>query len=263
MLNLFPRHFVYVVLVLSLLLTTGCATALTATPTPTVPPATNTPLPSPTPTQTARPTSTPRPTNTPDIIATQNYDDLFSQVQLFKDEGLIPSTSGEYIELDTFSKNIAKIGWLQYWFFDDVEVEHFIFTAHAKWRTAIDTSDVSGCGIVFAVEEKENNNEYYGVVFDKSRIYFSIAKSGYYYELGKTRGTGLLNFGNPADADVTILVYDNHAYIYVDDEFIGEYTLSESKQLRGYFGFGLISGTNKDYGTNCHITNSRIWSLNP
>ncbi len=132
-----------------------------------------------------------------------------------------------------------------------------------NWRTAMDTSDTSGCGVVFGLVEKTNNNEYYGVVLDKSRVFFSIAKSGYYYELGKTRGTGRLDFGNPAEAELTLLVYDNQAYVYVDNNFIGEYTLSNDKELRGKFGFGVISGTNRDYGTWCEVTNPRIWELKP
>jgi len=181
---------------------------------------------------------------------------------MFKDEGLIPSTDGKYMILDSVNESFAQIGYLQYWYYD-FDVEHFVFNADVQWRTAIDTSDTSGCGIVFGVQEKGNNNEYYGVVLDKSRIYFTITKSGYYYELGKTRGTGRLDFGNPAEAKLTVLVYDNHAYVYVDDNFIGEYTLSQDKELRGKFGYGVISGTNKDYGTRCIISNARMWDLKP
>jgi hypothetical protein len=260
MCNAHPKFLLCTILVLALVFLVACSSEVAPTPTPTIPPVTNTPLP--TPTNTERPTTTPRPTLTPDVVATEIYDNLFSQVQMFKDEGLIPSTNGEYIELETFSKNIAKIGWLQYWYYG-FEVENFVFNANAKWRTAVDTSDTSGCGIVFALQEKENSNEYYGIVLDKSRIYFTFTRSGYYHELGKTRGTGRLDFGNPAEAEMTVLVYDEQAYVYVDDDFIGEYTLSEDKELRGKFGFGLISGTNKDYGTNCHITNARIWALEP
>ena len=250
-------HFVYALLVLAIAVL-ACSSGTPATPT--VLPATDTPLPSPIPTNTAKPTSTPRPTATPNVIATEMYSDLFSTVQMFNDEGLIPSTSGRYKILEDFDEQLAQIGWLQYTYFPG-PVKHFVFNAHVSWQTAIDTSDTSGCGIVFGVEEKGNSNEYYGVVLDKSRIYFTITKSGYYYELGKTRGTGRLDFGNPAEAELTLLVYDNRAFVYVDDNFIGEYTLSIDKELRGKFGYGIISGTNKDYGTRCHITNSRMWQL--
>jgi hypothetical protein len=221
-------------------------------------------LPTETPTQTtipSTPTKTPRPTSTPNVAKTQNFDDIFSEVQKFADEGLIPSPDGIYETMDDFNESIAKRGWLQYWYFD-FTIENFVYKAHVRWNTAGETSETSGCGIVFRVVPKEGGDSYYGMVLDKSRIYFSSAHGGYYYELGKTRGAGTLDFGNPAEADLTLLVQDNTAYVYVDDEFIGEYTLSLDMPTRGKFGYGIISGTNRDYGTQCEITNSRIWKLN-
>jgi len=254
-----PNRFLCALL--SLLITTlACSTIVPVTPTPTVPPPTDTPPP--TPTLTPKPTSTRRPTSTPNVIATEMYDHLFSFVQMFNDEGIIPSTKGGYRILEDFDEQMAQIGWLRYWYYDFQE-EHFVFNADVSWQTAVDTTDTSGCGIVFGVVEKEKNNEYYGVVLDQSRVYFTIARSGHYSELGKTRGTGRLNFGNPAKAELTLAVYDNKAYVYVDNGFVGEYTLSESKELKGKFGYGIISGTNKDYGTKCRITNARMWELRP
>jgi len=240
----------------------SCSTFAPPTPTPTIPPATSTPSPlaTPTVTSTVKPTFTPRPSATPNVAATEIYNKLFSKIQGFNDEGLIPSTKGTYRKLEDFDEQLAQIGWLRFMYLP-ITLEHFVFNANVQWQTAVDTADISGCGIVFGIENKGDNYEYYGVVLDKSRIFFSIARSGYYYELGKTRGTGRLDYGNPADVELTLLVYNNHAFVYVDDNFIGEYTLSESKELRGNFGYGIISGTNKDYGTACRITNARAWQL--
>lgn len=254
-----------IIVVLALLLvSTACASSAptVATTMPTIPPATDTPLPTSTATVRPTPTRTPQPTNTPDVTVTAIYDNLFSKVQMFNDEGLIPSTEGKYEILDSFNESVAKIGWLRFWNLD-LEAENFVLNANVNWRTAIDTSDKSGCGVIFSLKEEGDNHEYYGVVLDKSRIYFTISKGGHYHELGKTRGTGRLNFGNPAEAELTMLVYDNSAFVYVDDNFIGEYTLSQDKELRGNFGYGVISGTNKDYGTRCIISNSRVWLLEP
>lgn len=252
-----------ITIVLLVLTVQACSVPATEEPTATPAPPTATDTPAPTATVTQTPTKTPTKTPRPNVKATKEFEDFFSNVQMFKDEGLIPSTSGEYIELNPYFESFAQIGWLRYRYFDDVELENFMFGGHVKWSTAIDTSDKSGCGIVFAVEVKEPNNEYYGVVLDKSRIFFSIAGSGHYRELGKTSGSGRLKFGNPAEADVILLVYNNQAYVYVDDEFISKYTLSKDKELRGLFGFGIISGTNKDYGTLCQISDSKVWSLDP
>jgi len=254
----YQKLFPIVVFVLLFNLATACSPASVSVPTET---ATMTPVPA-TPTKTVKPTSTPRPTATPNVIETQNYDDIFSDIQKYKDEGLIPTTDGEYNVLDDFSETMAQRGWLNFWFFD-FTVKNFVYKAHVNWSTSDETSDTSGCGIVFAVQPKGDGYDYYGVVLDKSRIFFSTTYGGYYYDMGKSRGTGMLDFGNPAVADFTLIVYDYKAYVYVDGEFIGEYTLSKDRELSGKFGYGIISGTNHSYGTRCEITNSRIWELNP
>jgi hypothetical protein len=252
----YQKLFPIMVVIFLFNLVTACSQVSISTPTET---ATLIPV---TPTKTAKPTPTPRPTRTPNVTETQNYDDIFSDVQKYKDEGLISTTNGKYSVLDNFSETFAQRGWLQYSYLDFM-AEHFVYKAHVKWSTSGETSETSGCGIVFAVQPKGDKNDYYGVVLDKSRIYFSTTYAGHYHDLGKTRGTGKLSFGNPAEADFALVVYDYKAFVYVDGEFIGEYTLSKDRDLKGKFGYGIISGTNHGYGTSCTITNSRIWKLNP
>jgi hypothetical protein len=183
--------------------------------------------------------------------------DLSAQVQKFNEEGRIPTADGDYIKLEDFSETFSQIGYYQAYPIG-LELENFVFTGHLKWATAIATSDNSACGILFGGQP---DNSDYAVFLDKSRVYFSSSTATTYSELGKTSGTGLVSFGNPAEADFSLVVYQTHAYVYVDGEFIGEYTLSSSKPLRGSFGYGIISGTNRDYGTSCEITNAGIWSL--
>jgi len=251
-----PQKTIKLIAVIFFLFTSACS--MTGIGAPSVTP-TQTPVPF-TPTKTLRPTSTPRPTATPNAVETQAYNDIFSDVQQFESEGLITTTGGNYQTLDDFSETMAQRGWLQYWYFD-FDVKNFVYKAHVGWSTAGPTNETSGCGIVFAVNKKGDGNDYYGVVLDKTRIFFSSTYGGYYYDMGKTRGTGRVSFDNPAEADLTLLVNDYKAFVYVDDEFIGEYTLSKERELEGKFGYGIISGTNKDYGTRCTITNSRIWAL--
>jgi hypothetical protein len=183
--------------------------------------------------------------------------DLSAQVQTFKDEGRIPTIDGEYIKLEDFNQTFSQLGFYQP-YPTGINLENFVFSGHFKWSTAMATSDVSACGIVFA---GQTDNSGYAVFLDKSRVYFSSSTATTYSELGKTSGTGRVSFGNPAEADFSLVVYRTHAYVYVDGQFIGEYTLSSSKPLKGTFGYGIISGTNKDYGTSCEITNAGIWSL--
>lgn len=63
-----------------------------------------------------------------------------------------------------------------------------------------------------------------------------------------------------SEADFTLIVKGITAYALVDGELVGEYTLSQSRILQGDVGLSLLSGTNKDYGTKCEMTNIRIWT---
>src|SRR5689334_17909811 len=97
------NRFYTIVLVVCLLLT-GCSMgslqAPAVTPTQTLVPST--------PTRTPRPTFTLWPTATPNAVETQSYDDIFADVQKFKEEGLILSTEGEYNTLEDFSETFAQ-----------------------------------------------------------------------------------------------------------------------------------------------------------
>jgi hypothetical protein len=80
--------------------------------------------------------------------------------------------------------------------------------------------------------------------------------------VGKTRGSGHVKFDNPAEADFTLIVKGAYAYILVDGELFGEYTLSQSRILKGDIGLTVLSGTNKDYGTRCEMSNIHVWTPN-
>jgi hypothetical protein len=78
--------------------------------------------------------------------------------------------------------------------------------------------------------------------------------------VGPTRGTGKVKFTTPAEANLTLIVKGAYAYVLVDGELVGEYTLSQSRQLTGDVGLTILSGTNKDYGTKCEMTDIHLWT---
>lgn len=211
-----------------------------------------------TPTKTSRPTVTPLPTRTPNLAATQQVGEWDAETQEYFKMGYLKTNQGKLIEYADFSEEWAQLGWYQRWILDD-KASDFYMSAHFKWSSAYRSADSSGCGFVFAEQE---NGYHYSVFLDRSRVFFFDAE--YYYEpIGTTRGTGRVNFGNPFDkpveADFTLIVSDIHAYVLVDGELVGEYTLSQSKNLQGNVGVALLSGTNKDYGTRCEMTNLHLW----
>jgi len=232
----------------------ACSTA--APPPPT---STNTPKPTATetavPTATFTPTRTPKPTATPNLAATQKAEEFQAEVQSYYDQGYLSTTEGTMKEIDDFFYEWAQLGWYDM----DVlstQASDFFISGHFKWSSASQTADVSGCGYVFSLQE---NGDHYAMFLDRSKILFLITSNHRGRIAGPTRGTGRVKFGNPAEADFTIVVKDNYVYAFVDGELTGEYTLAQSRGYEGRIALTVLSGTNKDYGTRCEMTDLRLW----
>lgn len=229
---------------------------------PTAIPETDTPSPTATdtatPTSTPRPSHTPRPTKTPNLAATEKYEAFNEETQNYFDLGYLATTDGKVEEVDDFYYEWAQLGWYR-WLPLGEKVSDFYLSAHFAWESAYQNADESGCGIAFAIQD---DGEHYSVFLDRTRVIFLDADRSYSYSryVGTTRGTGRVKFAMPAEADFTLIVKGAYAYVLVDGEMVGEYTLSQSRSLRGDIGLSVLSGTNKDYGTKCEMTNMRLWS---
>lgn len=218
---------------------------------------TPTPLPTdtPRPTPTSIPTRTPNPTATPDLA----YEELLLLVQNYYDEGYLPSLDGDYRQMDDFREEWAQMEWFQWWTYD-TSATNFLLSTHLKWSSASGTPELAGCGVVFAIQDDGQN---YAVFLDRDRIYFTRTDKKYYYEIGKTKGTGRVEYDVSDDADFILIVIEKYAYVIVDGKLIGEYTLSQDQPIQGHLGFSILSGTNKDYGTRCEATHIRVWIVDP
>ena len=255
-----PNSAFIVCLALTLMLSACGASAPIATSTL---PATVTSTATPTLTATATviPTKTPKPTATPNLAATQRSEELKDEVQEYYDKGFLSTTDGDFLELNNFSIEWAQLGWYD-WRPLVYSANDFYMSAHFKWKSAYQSADISGCGFAFGIQP---NGDQYAVFLDRTKVLF--VETGYYYSpIGTTRGTGLVNldnpFDHPAEADFTLIVNDAYAYVLVDGEVVGEYTLSQSKILKGKVGLALLSGTNKDFGTRREMTNLHLWIPN-
>lgn len=241
-----------------ILISPACSTSvaqptLTSTPEPTV---TNTVIPTNTPT----PSATPRPTQTPNLAATQRAEELNTEVQEYFEKGYLATTNGRSKELDDFSYEWAQLGWYN-WLPLNESASDFFLSAHFKWDSAYQNSDISGCGFIFSIQE---NNDHYAVFLDRSRVFFLITDRnlGYSKRVAPTRGTASVDFDYPAEADFTLIVNGHYAYVLVDGEVVGEYTLAQSRPMHGNLGLTVLSGTNRDYGTRCEMTNLHLWIPN-
>lgn len=245
------------VVCLLLVISSACSNAAPPSPTPTdtsKPTSTNTVVP----TETPKPTRTPRPTATPNLAATQHMSDLQAEAQKYFDLGYLPTADGKFTEYDDFEYDWAQLGWYQRFLLGQV-VKDFYLSAHLSWESAYKNANESGCGIAFANLE---NGEHYAVFLDRSKVLFLDADNRYNGSrlIGTTRGTGRVKFTPPAEADLTLIVNNGYAYVLVDGEVVGEYTLSQSRTLKGDLALSVLSGTNKDYGTRCKMTNIHTWT---
>jgi hypothetical protein len=210
------------------------------------------------PSKTPRPSATPRPTMTPNLAATQLMDDYNAEAQGFFDKGFLTTADGKSIIYDDFLEDWAQINYYQWWTLEE-KAQDFYVSAHFHWSSALRNSNESGCGFVFAIQD---NGDHYAVFLDRTKIIFLKAdqSQGYSRDVGTTRGTGRVKFDNPADADFALIVKGTYAYVLVDKEVVGEYTLAQSTPTFGNMGLSVLSGTNKDYGTRCEMTNIHIWT---
>lgn len=233
----------------------GCNAAV---PAPTAMP-TSTPVPpKPTATATAIPTSTPVPTATPDMAATQEIESRQAKLQTYVDKGYLATSAGQFEEIDDFHQEWPQLNWYQWWPLHETPTTYgnLVFHGHFAWETAARTSDLSGCGIIFGIQ---SNQDHYGVFVDKVRIAFLMSRGGEVYQVGKTSGSGRLSLQEPAEADVDVIVRDATAYVLVNG-VPTKYTLSADQSSKGEFGLSLLSGTNRDFGTRCDITDAYIWT---
>lgn len=253
------KHNLPIILTVIILTLGVLACGLVTSAEPTEIPATNTPPPTlPEPTNTERPTATSEPSATPDIVATGMAElegEMRVQVQGYYDDGYLPSVDGEYVPLADFEEDWAQMDWYRWWTFD-LSASTFVMSGHFSWSSAVDRPEISGCGFAFDVSE----NGAHAAFVDKERILFLNDKG---YEVGKTRGSGRVSFSLPAEADFTLIVNNSEhkAFALVDGEFVGEYALSQDEVVSGPVGYSVLSGTNRDFGTHCEITNASLWII--
>ena len=255
----------FVSLMLILILSACGASAPAATSTST-PPATVTPTTEPTLTATATviPTKTPRPTATPNLAATQQYDDFFAVVQKSYEAGQIPRTGGKYLELDDYQDEVAIK--LSYAYAETgVSAKNFIVRGDFEWSNAVNTTNISGCGFVFRVQQ---NTDHYLIILDAfSGVKLASSTDRGTYSMGSPQNGDkkISDFGpGPYQAAFTLVVNDLKSYVYVNDVYQGEYKLLDYRITdSGLLSGAVLSATSEGYGTRCKITNTQAWIIDP
>ncbi|MBN1305451.1 MAG: hypothetical protein JXA13_13515 [Anaerolineales bacterium] len=222
---------------------------------------TATPLPptAPPPPTAVPPTTAPQPTAEASIPESSVPSGFQSQVDFYYEKGFLSSKEGEYIKLDDFSKDLALINYYDFeetgYFPDD-----FMVIADFKWKSAIQHPDPSGCAWAFRIQ----GGDFYFFLVDRDYVYLIGWDESQQNAtlIGATSGNTYLGLGNPADVEVTLIVNGLNVYAFVDGYAKGSFYLdSDFLTSSGGLGYGLLSGTNKDYGTRCEMSNIQLWIM--
>ncbi len=231
------------------LVSVGCSPS-TPPPVPTDTPA----PPTSTATATLTPTATPRPTATPNVAATQEMEGRLAELQSDAESGYITTTSGFFRDIPDFHQEWAQLNYYDWWPQAELSPAYgeLVFRGHFSWSMASQVPDLSGCGVVFGLR---SDGFHYAVFLDRSRIVY--LRSG--WEVGKTRGSGRANIAAPYAADIAVIVSGQTSYVLVDGQAT-QYSLMDPQPATGTFALAMLSGTNKDYGTRCEITNAYLWT---
>jgi hypothetical protein len=255
-------HFFLAFVFIASFVFSACAPAATPAPTATPAPPTDTPLPTqtytpePTYTNTPRPTSTPWPTATPNLEATAQYENISAKIQDYFSKNYISSADSMlYKHQKDFSDEWAQIGWYQ-WTYIKESPDNFVIETDVAWQSASSAADSSGCGFVFRVKDKDN---YYVMYVSLKGYVIPYAVVG-----GSHRRLGAAYYGSPAQngaVHLTLIMEDSVFRVLINDKFIKAYTGLDGKLMTGKIGYTVFSGTNKDFGTRCHFTNTDLWGI--
>lgn len=184
-------------------------------------------------------------------------DPAYNEVAYLYDNGYINSMDGVYFPLDDFRESWAQMNYFDIWP-TGYAPSNFVLSTDIEWESASDKANWfnSGCGFVFRLDPAVGG---YYIVFltldgnvglSRWQNGSSVYRDQRYY--------GKLEVPN-GEARLTITADGDNINIFVN----GKHVLrrNDSAFADGYLGYSLVSGTNKDFGTRCTMTNGSLWDL--
>jgi hypothetical protein len=283
------KHYCLIVFQLASLavFSLSCSSAPKAVPTEVVlaqPTATLDPTSTPEPTFTSTPTETPIPTTTPNASATaqaatmeavvvkqyaektaaaaaakqtqQAEADLWAKLV---DDGSITMTKGRLHTLDDFEESWAQRNWYRWWSFG-YNLADFVLMTHVDWKSApSDKTAVGGCGFVFRVQD-ENHHLLIIQFIDQTAGLGQMTSSGFEFQRKPWVNPDLKKSAEKEGSSDFLVAAEKEAVtVYING--VKAYRWYVARTTPGDIGYTIISGTNKDYGTYCNFTDTRVWEL--
>jgi len=190
------------------------------------------------------------------VKATVQAQPMLDAVQKLVADGYLSKSDGVFHALDDFDESWAQLNWYRFWD-TDYSPSDFVVRANAKWVSASRTADWwnSGCGFVF--REQSEDNHYLAYLGLDGRVYFSAFRKGVFVDLGgATYGKVDVPEG---EAQIMLVVAGDKFVFFVNDKRV--YSKTDRSFKSGALALTLLSGTNKDFGTRCHMTDIELWEL--
>jgi len=188
--------------------------------------------------------------------ATAQAQGMAQLVEQLVAEGTVDSINGQYYWMEDFNETWAQISWYQWWD-TGIEPADFVISAHTEWESASKTANwfESGCGFVF--HEQDADNHYMIFLALDGNVYLKGYVNGIYREFGKEYAGKIDHL--KGGADIVLAVDGPRITYYVNGVKVLQ---RENEEIReGKLALTLVSGTNKDYGTRCEISNIEIWDM--
>lgn len=190
--------------------------------------------------------------------ATARASSMFDLVNSLKDQGIIDTTEGKYFQLPDFDESWAQTRYY-YPYPTGYTLTNFVLRTDAAWESASATAewDLSGCGFLFHVIDSNNHMAVFFTMDGKAK--FSHFLNGYY----GGNGSGFYQtMKTPADgAELVLVVQDNNLNFLVNGEHVVKNKQAPRELSSGDLYYAILSGTNKDYGTHCTMTDVELWEL--
>lgn len=174
--------------------------------------------------------------------------------------GFITRSDGTFFRPDDFSESWAQINWYQWWGTGYAPAD-FVVRAHFHWNSASNNANWfnSGCGFVFREQDREPYDHYLAYLGLDGIVYIERARNGTLTTLGSAR-YGRVSIPE-GEADFMLAVDGNKITAFVNGTRV--VTVLDSGRADGWLNYTLVSGTNRDYGTLCEITDTELWELRP
>ncbi|GAB4396663.1 MAG: hypothetical protein OHK0052_18220 [Anaerolineales bacterium] len=188
--------------------------------------------------------------------ATAQAEPMLAVVRGLVEDGYLKSEAGSFLALDDFDESWAQINWYQ-WMPTGAFDKNFVVRAQAEWWSASNTANwfSSGCGFVFRAEGRDDHYLVFlamdGNVYSGKQVNnnFVPLAQGYY---GR--------FDVPHDsAEIMLVVNENQYLFYVNGTRVIRQQDNSLKE--GFLAYTLLSGTNKDFGTRCKLSDVEYWSI--